>query len=258
MAVITSQIGGQYINSNPEHIFGSDYDEYITPVVFIPQEGRGTYFDLDEGHDLANMKECKTEFVVDKPGRYYISLMGAFALYACTDFSLTLKGSDTPVNPDPVDADHVKLTMCHGGMDIDLPVAKGKAATVAFNHDQYWEMDALTLNGEDVTNDMIGNRYTTPELHENATLASSLRYTGDLTVGPSTGVVDLENSTVSVTILDHKVVISGLTEGDQIVIYNLSGQILNSHNATTASDTITLGDGVYIIRINNKAVKVMI
>ena len=254
MAVITEDLGPEYINrANQIPNYGN------VLVNIIPVKGYGAHFPLYVGNNqTAYLEDCETEFTVTKPGRYYISIMGSYAFYACTDFSLTLKGADTPVEPDPVVGDHVNLTMCHGGMDIDLPVAKGKAATVAFNHDQYWEMDALTLNGEDVTNDMVGNRYTTPELHENATLVSSLRYTGDLTVGPSTGVVDLENSTVSVTILDHKVVISGLTEGDEIVIYNISGQILNSHSATTASDTITLGDGVYIIRINNKAVKVMI
>lgn len=261
MSIITSDIGGEYIFPNTSYVFGPNYDAWTTPVAFYPQEGRGKYFALEIGNDRANMRECTTEFVIDKPGRYYISLLGAYALYACTDFSLTLKGDESPdpINPDPVENEHVTLTLIHsGGMNVDVPVAKGKSATVSFNHDSYWEIESLKLNGEDVTSNMEDNRYTTPELSTDSSLESTLRYAGDLTVGPSTGVVDLEGSNISVTILDHKVVISGLNEGDEFTLYNISGHILNSHKASAQTETITLGDGIYIIRINDKAIKINI
>lgn len=247
LVLMTSGIGRSHINGTL--IYNDSY-----PGRIIPQQGTGEYFTLNVGEGLrSDMKDCVAEFTVSKPGRYYINLLGAYALCTFADFSLTKKSADSEVS------DHIKLTIKHsGGIDVHAPVLKGKSVTISFNHDEYWQLESLKLNGDDVTADMDGLDYTTPELEENAVLESNLKYIGELNIGTSTDVFELPDTHLSISINNNSVKITGLAEGDEVVTYNTSGQILNSHRASESIETIALGSGIYIIRINKKAVKIIL
>lgn len=77
----------------------------------------------------------------------------------------------------------------------------------------------------------------------------------------ATDINDVESKPEQVQLLNEEVRMSGLSAGETVSIYNVSGTLISTCQASSNGDlTITLSDlqrGVYIIKANHQSFKVM-
>lgn len=136
---------------------------------------------------------------------------------------------------------------------------KDSSIAVAVNPEAGWEIDALTLDGTDVTADIADGIYTTPALTADSQLALTLRYTDLLyTEDEMSGTVTPEGTTLKAWSENGCIIVEGIEKDDLVSVYNLSGATLVSFRATNSRSTIELPAGeVYIVRVNETAMKLL-
>lgn len=136
---------------------------------------------------------------------------------------------------------------------------KDGTLTVAVTPEAGWEIDALTLDGNDVTADIADGLYTTPALTADSQLALTLRYADLLyTEDEMSGTVTPEGTTLKAWSENGCIIVEGIEKDDLVSVYNLSGATLVSFRATNSRSTIELPAGeVYIVRVNETAMKLL-
>jgi len=97
---------------------------------------------------------------------------------------------------------------------------------------------------------LSGNTYS-------ATFSTFLPFvTGSTDV--STGVANSRNSGVYVSVSGAQIIVNGVSAGDVISVFNLSGQQVKQINTVTTKTSITLKSGAYLIKVNDKVMKVVL
>lgn len=135
---------------------------------------------------------------------------------------------------------------------------KGEKVTIQIAPDEYWEVSELTRDGNDVLSELENGSYTTPKLTDNTSIKAKLAYVGKLIISETSGVAQLPDSNIKVYTENSDIVIDGLTGGENIVIYSISGMVIGNHNATKDTVRISVDPGQYIVRIGEVAVKLAI
>lgn len=139
-------------------------------------------------------------------------------------------------------------------------VAEGNKVSVALTPNADWKLASLKLNDADVTDAVVDNTYTIAGVTEEANLVATYEYAQNVEiveVGGSLNVEGVEGAQYKVSNTAEKITIEGLQGGEEINVYSANGMRLASQIATKGAIDITLPNGqVYIVMINNKAVKV--
>lgn len=73
-----------------------------------------------------------------------------------------------------------------------------------------------------------------------------------------TGVDNIQTPQISITATDGGIEVSGLDAGSHIVVYNASGQVVATRQATDGITTVTLPSGFYIVRAGLESRKITI
>lgn len=115
-----------------------------------------------------------------------------------------------------------------------------------------WTLHSVALNGEDITN-RVGDdgALKLSEISENTTLSITFEPNGS-------SVKAINPSRAKVYGADNSIVISGANEGENIQIYDDAGLLIEMVKATSNSMRIPLANGIYIVKLDGKTVKVAI
>jgi len=111
------------------------------------------------------------------------------------------------------------------------------------------KITSVVYNGTDVTSSLVGNVFSAPALTSNSTLVVQF----DLGTG-------LEKSTSKFQCYsaNHKLELCNAPVGEEIAIYNITGQIVHSGKITISSFSVSLPQGIYMIKLKNINRKVVI
>ncbi|MBQ5750905.1 MAG: hypothetical protein IIV86_06215 [Bacteroidaceae bacterium] len=116
--------------------------------------------------------------------------------------------------------------------------------------DEYFELNTILFNGEDVTEDFVEGVYTTPAIEENSVLNISFTI-------PTAQDAPMQNSRIKAYGYRGDVVVTGCERGESIAVYDVDGVLLRTMFAT--SDTMRIAmptDAVYVVKVADAAVKV--
>jgi hypothetical protein len=74
----------------------------------------------------------------------------------------------------------------------------------------------------------------------------------------SNAVFNATASNIKVTIENGTAIISGLTQGEYLAVYNLQGVTIYSQKVTSETVSVNLpGHGVYLVKVGSESVKVV-
>ena len=170
----------------------------------------------------------------------------------------TLVTTDTLVVEREVTPELLTVSYTVGGYSVSRLLApKGQPFTLTLSAlDDHWEVDALLLDGEDVTSSLSDGVFVIDSLTTPVTLSLTLRYAGAVVTESATGVVDVPDSQLSAFSRDGRLVIDGLQSGDEVSIYSLTGGLLKRFTATADHAELTVPTGqTYLIRVNTITMK---
>ena len=192
----------------------------------------------NEGYEIEKVTlngEDVTENVVD--GKFSIETVTGDVNFAVTfklkSFSLLLK-------------------CCESGVFKRI-LNYGETATYEFVPRENWSISTVSFNGADVTNELVDNVYTTPEITEDSELSVVF-------MDIATSVYSLyDTSDVKVSASHQIIRIKGLQDSTTVVVYDLSGKMEYNNIATDSEMNINMGkDGVYLVKVGERTFKVML
>lgn len=114
-----------------------------------------------------------------------------------------------------------------------------------------WNIHSITYNGTDVTNLVKDNIFIAPPLAEDSELNIAYESTQN-------GIADTFSNNVTVNAFDNNIVISNTLNGDNIAIYTISGDLIDNRISSGGLVKITLVPNLYIVKINDKSIKIKI
>lgn len=202
-----------------------------------------------------------TPLTLDNDYSYVVTIPAGTICYASDptivnkEFSVTINGKNA--DPVVVAPEFVSIDFAVNGLFVtSFRNVKDEKATIRIVPDRYWEVSELTRDGNDVLPKLEEGNYTTPALKEDTEIKATLAYAGELLFSEVSGITQLPDSDVKVFTEGNDIVIEGLSGGEEIVVYSISGMVIGNHTAGKDIVRITVDKGQYIVRIGEVAVKV--
>lgn len=168
-------------------------------------------------------------------------------LTANKEFAVTYSGAYSP---------YCQFTYSAEGLsDMTASIAKGSTVTVAVTPAENFKVERVSFNGEDAT--LSGDSFTTPVLDtDEARLEVTFAYDGTVVFDFTNGVESVDGCPYKVWNDTDHIVIENVKAGADIKVYSVAGVEIA---ATTAGDDIvkiSVLPGVYVIVIDNVALKI--
>lgn len=129
------------------------------------------------------------------------------------------------------------------------PVYGYQVSSVLYNGT---EVKTQLTNFVDGVNYYNGGTYTAPALSQTSTMAVSF-----VSV-PTTAVNNCGQTAVQVLAGEKQLELKGLNAGAQVEIYSVTGSKLKTEKASASTITISLAQGVYMVRVANQIHKIVI
>lgn len=82
--------------------------------------------------------------------------------------------------------------------------------------------------------------------------------TTEITVGKADGIAETDIESVKVLGADGAVKLAGLTQGDEVAVYNMTGVRMAQVRATASTVEMPLPSGIYVVSVNGRAYKVIV
>lgn len=135
---------------------------------------------------------------------------------------------------------------------------KGEIYMVTLLDSDDWTLKSLTLNGDDVTEDVAGNIYLVSQdvMQEGAELVANYEYAREVDFSFTSGVTQIAGCKYSVGSEAGCIVIGGLEVGDTVKVYSVNGMAIANATATNDVASISVVPGVYIVMINDTVLKI--
>ena len=139
---------------------------------------------------------------------------------------------------------------------------RGETAIVEVHPPAGWHIGKAEFNGDDVLGDFDGGIYVTRPLSADSQMNVELACDSPFEiVDTTTGLSPLPDSEIKIGRDGDLLTIYGLSQGDTVTFYSLSGMKLLEHTASGESISINTSgrdSGVYVISINGQGYKVRI
>lgn len=136
-------------------------------------------------------------------------------------------------------------------------VARDSEVTVSFPENDGFKVVAIAFNGEEQE---VDGSFTTPAISEDSVLDIAYEYASEIDYNFTTGISLPEDCPFSVRSEGSILIISGVRPGDTVSIYSIGGLLMANLGVVpdkTKEVCFTLdNDKVYIVRINNKTLKI--
>lgn len=151
------------------------------------------------------------------------------------------------------------LTYCLGEIGgLTTDINQGETATIDVSGSEDWQVKEIYFNDEPAS--FSGASYTTPEITENSSIRVEYEYAHEIIYDYTTGVEAPKEWPYQVAFDNGHVIITGVHEGDQIMVYTVGGLLIKALPEVPAGKetvTISLEQGeVYIILINGTPLKI--
>lgn len=132
--------------------------------------------------------------------------------------------------------------------DID---SKPKGTQLAFTiiPNAGYKIGSVLYNGSEVKDLLVDGVYTAPALSANSTLVVQF----DLATALQNAQTDFQCFTAN-----NQVELRGLTQGEEVLVYNFAGSKVKSEKAINSALSITLPQGIYFVKVANQITKVII
>lgn len=131
-----------------------------------------------------------------------------------------------------------------------MRVPEGQTVKYTINNVEGWKLNTVSFNGLDVTSDVEGNTYTTPEISGNSLLSISFEK------DESSAIRSNEISRMKVYTNGNNVVVENVNIGQTIRVFDMDGIAITQVVAHQSKVYIPLSSGkVYLISIGTKTVK---
>ena len=131
-----------------------------------------------------------------------------------------------------------------------MRVPEGQTVKYTINSVEGWKLNTVSFNGLDVTSDVEGNTYTTPEIIGNSLLSISFEK------DESSAVRSNEISKMKVYTNGNNVVVENVNIGQTIRVFDIDGIAVTQVVAHQSKVDIPLSTGkVYLISIGTKTIK---
>lgn len=126
---------------------------------------------------------------------------------------------------------------------------KGTQLVFTITPNAGYKIGSVLYNSSEVKDLLIDGVYNAPALTANSTLVVQF----DLATG-------LQNSKVDFNCfgIHNAIEFSGLTQGDEIIVYNVAGAKVKSEKAMNSSLSFTLPQGIYMVKVANQIKKVIV
>lgn len=214
------------------------------------------YADFSDADHKALALERATEYTVVLPQGSVTDASNESLINNEYSFSISgLEKEAEPIVPEYVSVDF----MIDNYASTSYRMVKGEPSTIKINATDEWYLKSLTLNGEDVIENVSEEGfYTLPALEADAELAAEFSYFEDLEMTEVSGIGSIENGNRNVSVYNdgNVIVIENLEAGDNVAVYTVNGMVIKSFVAGKDIMYIDAPVGqVYIIRVNNGAVK---
>ena len=127
--------------------------------------------------------------------------------------------------------------------------AAGTPLAFTITANSLYKITSVLYNGVEVKGEMVGDIYTAPALTANATLVVQF----DL----ATALVKTQNDFQCIS-AGQNIELKGLTVGDEVVIYNMTGSKIKSEKSYSSNVSISLAKGIYLVKVANEVRKVVV
>ena len=129
----------------------------------------------------------------------------------------------------------------------------GETATHEIVPSENWEINTVTFNGIDVTNEIVDNTFTTPAITEDSELSVVF-------VDVPTSVYSLyDTKDVKVYASQQTVKINGLEENMPVTVYDTSGHMEYNSVSTDSEMNINMNkSGAYLVKVGERTFKVIL
>lgn len=225
------EIGNQQIKDN-EYVISANKGDKVT-LKFIPNSNEYESYELGKvtvnGEDVTS-NVVNNELTVEVTGNMTIDIDWDY------------------VEPNPI---LLTIKQAENGCT-KMVVDKWETYKFFIEPSEGWTLHSVALNGEDITN-RVGDdgALKLSEISENTTLFITFE-------SNASSVKAIDSSRAKVYGADNSIVISGANEGENIQIYDDAGLLIDTVKATSNSMRIPLANGIYIVKLDGKTVKVAI
>ena len=133
----------------------------------------------------------------------------------------------------------------------EQPVKADETYTIYIGALNNSKINAVTFNGEDVTNQVKDGYYTTPEIKAKSILSISYE---DIS---TTNVKEISNPELKVTGNDGEINISGIDSPTNVEVYTTDGKLVESKGSVYGDTSIQVKeDELYLIKVGKRAIKI--
>ena len=146
---------------------------------------------------------------------------------------------------------YLTIKQADGG-SVRQTVKVGESVSYTVVPEEGWHIHAVTFNNTDVTRQLVGNVYTTPDITADAVLRVSCERN-------TNGMASTMTAYEQVHILSYgsEIVVQNTPAGEPVYVYNINGTLEGVYTTGNGETRIaTKGDNVYIVKFAGKTVKV--
>ncbi len=168
-------------------------------------------------------------------------------------------GDDEPEDPDKrfENEGYAVLTVkTENGPGLETHLPQNGETVLNFDLDQHWEIASVKENGTAVA--VSPNQTSVPVIMDrDKVIDVRIAYREPLEwTDLVSGTGNIDGTRVTLSLENGLLNIDGLESGDEIVIYTLSGQTIGRYSAVGPHVTVAPGQGVFIVLVNDEAIKV--
>ena len=113
------------------------------------------------------------------------------------------------------------------------------------------KINAVTFNGEDVTDQVKDGYYTTPEIKAKSVLSISYE---DIN---TTNVKEISNPDLKVTGNEDEIKITGIEQPTNVEVYTMDGKLVETRGSAYGDTNIQVKeDNLYVVKVGKRAIKI--
>lgn len=135
---------------------------------------------------------------------------------------------------------------------IGIIVAEGSDLTFSINPDEGWSTEVVYLNGNDITEKLIGKVYTMRDIRSNQKIQAVFIDTDNAVKS-----VASNNSDIKLSLINNQVRVYNICTPTDVRIYSLDGKMIEQLSASEET-SFTLPEGTYIIQAGTKSFKIIL
>lgn len=133
----------------------------------------------------------------------------------------------------------------------EQPVKADETYTIYIGSIGNSKINAVTFNGEDVTDQVKDGYYTTPEIKAKSTLSISYEES------QSTNVKEISNPELKVTGNEGEINISGIETPTNVEVYTTDGRLVETQGSVYGNTSIQVKeDELYLVKVGKRAIKI--